>query len=111
MPSYLFLRRTLRSPAALCGLIIITLLVLIAIFAPLLAPFDPNWQDAAARLQAPNAQHWLGTDSYGRDLLSRLIYGSRPALGLVLLVTVITLPVGLLIGILSGYYGGWLERC
>ncbi|WBM71205.1 ABC transporter permease [Buttiauxella sp. WJP83] len=110
MPSYLFLRRTLRSPAALCGLVIITLLVLVAIFAPLLAPFDPSWQDAAARLQAPNAQHWLGTDSYGRDMLSRLIYGSRPALGLVLLVTLITLPVGLLIGIISGYYGGWLER-
>ncbi|MDK7041645.1 ABC transporter permease subunit, partial [Escherichia coli] len=64
----------------------------------------------AARLQAPSRQHWLGTDSYGRDLLSRLIYGSRPALGLVALVTIITLPVGLLIGILAGYYGGWLER-
>ncbi|WP_336821384.1 ABC transporter permease [Cedecea sp. VD20] len=110
MPSSLFLRRMLRSPAALSGLIIIAGLVLIALFAPWLAPFDPNWQDAAARLQAPNAQHLLGTDSYGRDLLSRLLYGTRPALGLVLLVTIITLPVGLLIGILSGYYGGWLER-
>ncbi|KTG60671.1 peptide ABC transporter permease, partial [Klebsiella pneumoniae] len=56
------------------------------------------------------AGHWLGTDSYGRDLLSRLLYGARPALGLVALVTAITLPVGLLVGILSGYYGGWLER-
>ncbi|MFP3095564.1 ABC transporter permease [Kluyvera sichuanensis] len=106
MPSSLFLRRLLRSPAACCGLIIIALLVLTALLAPWLAPQDPNWQDAAARLQMPNAQHWLGTDSYGRDLLSRLIYGTRPALGLVALVTVITL----LIGILSGYYGGWLER-
>lgn len=77
---------------------------------PWLAPVDPNWQDAASRLQAPNSQHWLGTDSYGRDLLSRLIYGTRPALGLVALVTVITLPTGLLVGILSGYYGGWMER-
>jgi peptide/nickel transport system permease protein len=110
MPSYLFFRRLLRSPAAVCGLVIIALLLLVALFAPLLAPFDPNWQDAAARLQPPNSRHWLGTDSYGRDLLSRLIYGSRPALGLVLLVTVITLPMGLLIGILSGYYGGWIER-
>ncbi|VTR20720.1 Glutathione transport system permease protein gsiD [Serratia fonticola] len=49
-------------------------------------------------------------DSYGRDVLSRLIYGTRPTLGLVLLVTAITLPLGLLIGVLSGYYGGWLER-
>ena len=110
MPMFLFLRRLRHSPAAFCGLIIILLLMLIALFAPWLAPHDPNWQDAAARLQAPGSQHWLGTDSYGRDLLSRLIYGSRPALGLVALVTIITLPVGLLIGILSGYYGGWLER-
>jgi peptide/nickel transport system permease protein len=51
-------------------LIAIALLVFIALFAPWLAPRDPNWQDAAARLQAPNGQHWLGTDSYGRDLLS-----------------------------------------
>ena len=110
MPMFLFLRRLRHSPAAFCGLIIILLLMLIALFAPWLAPHDPNWQDAAARLQAPSRQHWLGTDSYGRDLLSRLIYGSRPALGLVALVTIITLPVGLLIGILAGHYGGWLER-
>ena len=79
MPMFLFLRRLRHSPAAFCGLIIILLLMLIALFAPWLAPHDPNWQDAAARLQAPSRQHWLGTDSYGRDLLSRLIYGSRPA--------------------------------
>jgi len=110
MPTSLFLHRLLRSPAACCGLAIVSLLVLTALFAPWLAPMDPNWQDAAMRLQMPNLQHWLGTDSFGRDLLSRLIYGTRPALGLVALVTVITLPVGLLVGILSGYYGGWLER-
>ncbi len=98
------------SPAAFSGLTLVILLVLTALFAPWLAPHDPNWQDAAARLQGPGAGHWLGTDSYGRDLLSRLLYGARPALGLVALVTAITLPVGLLVGILSGYYGGWLER-
>jgi peptide/nickel transport system permease protein len=87
MPAYLFLRRLRRSPAAFCGLIVIALLLLVALFAPWLAPLDPNWQDAAARLQSPDARHWLGTDSYGRDLLSRLIYGARPALGLVALVT------------------------
>ena len=110
MPTYLFLRRLRRSPAAFSGLTLVILLVLTALFAPWLAPHDPNWQDAAARLQGPGAGHWLGTDSYGRDLLSRLLYGTRPALGLVALVTAITLPVGLLVGILSGYYGGWLER-
>ncbi|HCR58399.1 MAG TPA: peptide ABC transporter permease, partial [Raoultella sp.] len=69
MPTWLFLRRLRRSPAAFCGLVIILLLVLMALFAPWLAPLDPNWQDAAARLQGPSDQHWLGTDSYGRDLL------------------------------------------
>ncbi|KFK94071.1 peptide ABC transporter permease [Serratia sp. Ag1] len=99
-----------RSPSATCGSLILLMLVLIALFAPWLAPVDPNWQNAANRLLPPGAGHWLGTDSYGRDVLSRLIYGTRPTLGLVLLVTVITLPFGLLIGVLSGYYGGWLER-
>ena len=99
-----------RSPSTSIGLFILSSLVFIAIFAPWLAPFDPNWQNAADRLLPPGAVHWLGTDSYGRDMLSRLIYGTRPTLGLVLLVTVITLPLGLLVGVLSGYYGGWLER-
>lgn len=109
MPSSLFLRRMLRSPAALSGLIIIAGLVLIALFAPWLAPFDPNWQDAAARLQAPTPNIcWVPTAMAATCFL--MLYGTRPALGLVLLVTIITLPVGLLIGILSGYYGGWLER-
>ena len=73
MPTYLFLRRLRRSPAAFSGLTLVILLVLTALFAPWLAPHDPNWQDAAARLQGPGAGHWLGTDSYGRDLLSRII--------------------------------------
>ncbi|PVZ88981.1 peptide ABC transporter permease [Serratia sp. S1B] len=99
-----------RSPSATYGTVILLLLLLIALFAPWLAPVDPNWQQAANRLLPPGAGHWLGTDSYGRDMLSRLLYGTRPMLGLVLLVTVITLPLGLLVGVLSGYYGGWLER-
>lgn len=61
MPTYLFLRRLRRSPAAFCGLTLVILLVLTALFAPWLAPHDPNWQDAAARLQGPGAGHWLGT--------------------------------------------------
>lgn len=109
--SILTLGHTLRrSPAATCGAAILALLVLIALFAPWIAPYDPNWQNAADRLLPPGARHWLGTDGYGRDVLSRLIYGTRPTLGLVLMVTAITLPVGLLVGILSGYYGGWPER-
>ncbi|KEA53697.1 peptide ABC transporter permease [Mangrovibacter sp. MFB070] len=110
MPASLFWRRLLRSPSAIAGLVVVVLLVAIALLAPWLAPTDPNWQNAADRLAAPNSHHWLGTDSYGRDMLSRLLYGARPALGLVMLVSIITLPLGLIVGIVSGYYGGWLER-
>lgn len=108
--SHSFLRKIARSPSAFIGLSLLILLLIIAIFAPWLAPYDPNWQHTAQRLLAPNAEHWLGTDNYGRDILSRLIYGTRPMLGLVGLVAIITLPLGLFIGILSGYYGGWTER-
>lgn len=108
--SFPFLRKIARSPSTFIGLSLLIALLIIAIFAPWLAPYDPNWQHAAQRLLAPNAEHWLGTDNYGRDILSRLIYGTRPMLGLVGLVALITLPLGLLIGILSGYYGGWTER-
>lgn len=110
MPASLFWRRLLRSPSAVAGLVVVVLLVAIALLAPWLAPTDPNWQNAADRLAAPDSHHWLGTDSYGRDMLSRLLYGARPALGLVMLVSIITLPLGLIVGIVSGYYGGWLER-
>ncbi len=68
MPTYLFLRRLRRSPAAFSGLTLVILLVLTALFAPWLAPHDPNWQDAAARLQGPGAGHWLGTDRAATQL-------------------------------------------
>ena len=80
MPTYLFLRRLRRSPAAFSGLTLVILLVLTALFAPWLAPHDPNWQDAAARLQGPGAGHWLGTDSYGRDLRFTDVVMSMPRL-------------------------------
>ena len=73
-----------------------------------LAPVDPNWQDAAARPRPAPGTGWAPTATGA--ICSRLIYGTRPALGLVAPVTVITLPAGLLVGILSGYYGGWVER-
>lgn len=108
--SFTFLKKIARSPSAFIGLSLLLLFIFMAIFAPWLAPQDSNWQNAAQRLLAPNAQHWLGTDNYGRDILSRLIYGTRPMLGLVGLVALITLPLGLFIGVISGYYGGWAER-
>lgn len=92
------------------GLVLVAILVLTALLAPLLAPFDPNIQHIELRLLPPSHQHWLGTDGFGRDLLSRVIYGARPTLLLVSLILVLTIPVGLLIGISAGYIGGWFER-
>lgn len=91
-----------------CGLLI--LLVLAAIFAPWLAPFDPNAQNMAGRLLPPSELHWLGTDSFGRDLLSRVIYGTRPTLVLIIFILVLTVPVGMAVGMAAGYLGGWTER-
>jgi peptide/nickel transport system permease protein len=99
-----------RSPAATIGGAIVALVVLIAIVAPWIAPHDPLTQDVGNRLQPASAVHWLGTDGLGRDVLSRMIYGARPTLGLVGLVALLMVPIGLLVGVLSGYYGGLLER-
>lgn len=103
------LRRALASPAMVFGMAILTLIVLCALLAPWLAPFDPNAQDASQRLLPPNATHWLGTDQLGRDLLSRLIYGAQPTLLIVALVAGIAAPLGLLVGMCAGYFGGWVD--
>ncbi|HAA38823.1 MULTISPECIES: ABC transporter permease [Pseudomonas] len=99
-----------RSPAFTLGVSLIVLLVLVAVFAPLLSGFDPNHQNIQERLLPPSAQHWLGTDGFGRDLFTRLLYGTRPTLLLVSLVLLLTLPIGVLVGVTAGFYGGWLER-
>lgn len=102
---------TLRgNTMAMAGLIIILLLVLTAAFAPVLAPHDPYVQDLGNRLQPLGAEgHLLGTDSLGRDILSRLIYGARITLYIVTLVALIAPVLGLLIGTVAGYVGGWVD--
>lgn len=103
-------RRRQRVTSLTVGLTLVAILILMALLAPLIAPFDPNIQTMSSRLLAPSAQHWFGTDGFGRDLLSRVIYGARPTLLLVSLILVLTIPAGLLIGITAGYVGGWTER-
>ena len=99
-----------RNPMAVAGLAIIVLLLLIAAFAPLIAPFDPLAQALDKRLLPPSATNWFGTDALGRDIFSRIVYGTRITLVIVLLVVVTVGPFGLLIGAISGYYGGWVDR-
>ncbi|CAI1684506.1 ABC transporter permease [Serratia proteamaculans] len=92
------------------GATLVAILILTALLAPWFAPFDPNLQHIELRLLPPASGHWLGTDGFGRDLLSRVIYGARPTLILVSLILLLTIPIGLLVGISAGYLGGWVER-
>ena len=98
-----------RNALAMVGLSLVLLLVATAIAAPWLAPSSPFAQDLAQRLQPPSAGHWLGTDELGRDILSRLLHGSRITLWIVMLVVVIVAPVGLLVGTVAGFVGGWVD--
>jgi peptide/nickel transport system permease protein len=95
---------------AMAGLFVIVFVVLMSAFAPLLATQNPGAQDLAARLAPPSAAHWLGTDELGRDLYSRLIYGGRITLGMVLAVVVLVAPFGLAVGCVAGYAGGIADK-
>jgi peptide/nickel transport system permease protein len=98
-----------RNRLAMVGLALVLALVLFAALAPWIAPYPPSIGELAARLQPPSAQHWFGTDDQGRDILSRLIHGSRITLYVVVLVAVLAAPIGLLVGTAAGYAGGWLD--
>jgi peptide/nickel transport system permease protein len=102
-------RRLLDNPLAVAGLAVVLALLLVAIFAPWLATSDPFAQDLAQRLQPPSARHWFGTDQVGRDIYSRVVYGSRVTLIIVALVVVIVGPIGLAIGTVAGYAGGKVD--
>ena len=99
----------LRNPTALAGLVIVALLLLAAIFAPWLAGQSPIAQNLASRLAPPAAAHWFGTDELGRDILSRTLYGARVTLTIVALVSVVVAPIGLAVGTVAGYLGGWVD--
>lgn len=105
-----FFSRLARSPSAATGAVGVALVVLVALLAPLIAPYDPNLQETANRLAAPDVAHWLGTDAFGRDLLSRLIYGTRPTLLLLMFVVLLMAPLGIMVGMLAGFFGGIVER-
>ena len=100
----------LRNPLSVLGGIIILALVLTAIFAPWLAPYSAIGQDLANRLAPPSSTHLMGTDELGRDIFSRVIWGSQITLTIVGLVALISAPLGLLVGAVAGYFGGWTDR-
>lgn len=99
-----------RNRLAMLGLAIVLALVFVAIFANQLAPFSPYEGDLrTTRLLAPSGTHWLGTDDQGRDILSRIIHGSRVTLYVVALVAILAAPIGLVVGTVAGYAGGWVD--
>ena len=100
----------LRNTGAVIGLALVLLLVLSAIFASLIAPYDPFQMGVGRRLTPPNATHLFGTDEFGRDLFSRVVHGTRLTLRIGAIAVGISLVSGMLIGLVGGYAGGWLER-
>jgi peptide/nickel transport system permease protein len=104
-----FWKRFRRNKLAMLGALIIFSLALVAVIAPLIAPFSPNHQDILHRLEPPSTKHPLGTDDLGRDLLSRVIYGTRISLLVGFVAIGIAIIIGSILGLLSGYFGGWLD--
>jgi len=102
--------RYLRHPGFSTGLVIFVLLGFVAIAAPALAPYGPTDADLMRTLEQPSARHLLGTDQYGRDVLSRLIWGTRISMQVALAVVVLSLTFGSILGAVAGYAGGWTER-
>jgi peptide/nickel transport system permease protein len=102
--------RLLRNPLSALGLALSAAFILLAIAAPLLAPHDPLSMDPSNRLAAPSALHWFGTDDGGRDILARVIYGTRSSLLTALGILSLASVIGTGIGLASGYFGGWLDE-
>jgi peptide/nickel transport system permease protein len=102
-------RRLVRRRGAMVALAVITLIVLAAVFAPWISPYDPTQQSWSLVRKAPSAAHWFGTDEVGRDLLARIIYGGRASLSAGVLSVAIALAVGVPIGLLAGYVGGFVD--
>ncbi len=98
------------SPSAMVGLVLLSVFVVTALLGPLLAPFDPEQQDILHNFAGPSASHWLGTDQNGRDVLSMMLHGARMALLISGTVVTICATFGVTIGIVAGYYGGWIDE-
>ncbi len=99
-----------KSPLTMAGLSIVLGLVFVAILAPFIAPYDPIAMSLDNRLASPSMSHLLGTDELGRDILSRIVYGTGVALKIMIIVLMIDLPLGVLLGIVAGYFGGWVDE-
>lgn len=105
-----FYRELLRQKSALIGASILIFFIIIAIFAPIVATHDPRNADVTARLQGWSQEHYFGTDKVGRDIFSRIVYGSRISIKVGLVAMTFSISIGALLGVLAGYYGGWIDN-
>jgi len=103
-------RAARHNPLAASGVVLVVIFVILALFAPWIAPQDPAHIELPTRLSSPSTTHWFGTDELGRDILSRVIYGSRISMLVGSSVVAVSLTLGLIIGSIAGYYGGRLDR-
>lgn len=104
------LLRLLKSKTSVIGLFFILVLIITAIFAPLIAPYDPTAQSIPDRYQAPSSEHLLGTDELGRDIFSRIVYGTRISIQIGIIAVGISLIVGVTLGAVAGYFGRWVDQ-
>jgi peptide/nickel transport system permease protein len=104
-----FWARFRRNKMAMSGLVMVGGLFAVSLFAPWLAPYDPGFIDLKEVLMAPSAEHWLGTDPLGRDVLSRIIYGAQVSLKVGFVAVGLATCIGLMVGALAGFYGGWVD--
>ena len=108
-PNQRRLREFLRSAKAMLGLAVVVLFVASALFAPFIAPYDPNALDIPSRLSGPTLSHWAGTDQLGRDTFSRLLFGGRVALKIAVIGVSVALSIGLVLGMIAGYGPKWID--
>lgn len=104
------LKLALKNKSILIGTLMVVVVAFLAIFAPLAAPHDPEQMQMSLRLQKPSHEYLMGTDQFGRDLLSRIIYGARVSLKVGFTSVVISMVIGVALGLVSGYYGGWIDN-
>ena len=102
--------RLVQNRTGLIALVIVTFYVFLGIFAPIVAPYDPAQTDLLARLSPPSATHWFGTDSIGRDILTRTIWGARVSLVVGITTVLLTALAGMLLGMFGGYFRGWFDK-
>jgi peptide/nickel transport system permease protein len=103
------IRAFFKNGAAVFGLIVVILLIVGALFADQIAPHDPNQTHSADRLQAPSSVYWLGTDGFGRDIFSRLLYGAQISLVIAFVSQIVAIIIGISLGLVSGWFGGFVD--